>query len=101
MITFAQAQALKSGAEIHREDRKPCHVEVGPRGGRKTFVDVWRVSGKMQTWKTRPGEFSIPIKWGFYGPHAYLTHVSASYFHIAADCPTHNKENSHAPLTHA
>ena len=25
-----------------------------------------RVSGKCQTWKTRPGEFRLPVKYGLY-----------------------------------
>ena len=25
-----------------------------------------RVNGKCKTWKTRPGEFSIPVKYGLY-----------------------------------
>jgi hypothetical protein len=26
-----------------------------------------RVTGKCQTWKTRPGEFRLPVKQGLYG----------------------------------
>ena len=35
----------------------------------------WKVrrNGKTHTWKTRPDEFRIPIKYGFRG-HGYITH---------------------------
>lgn len=32
-----------------------------------------RVSGKCKTWKTRPTEFRLPVKYGLYGHHA-ITH---------------------------
>lgn len=27
---------------------------------------TWRRKGKTKTWKTRPGEFKIPVKYGLY-----------------------------------
>ena len=26
----------------------------------------WRVNGKVKTWKTRPGEYQVPLKHGMY-----------------------------------
>lgn len=34
------------------------------RNADKTAVRV-RVSGRCKTWKTRPGEFLLPVKYGF------------------------------------
>jgi len=32
-----------------------------------------RVNGKCKTWKTRPNEFALPVKYGLYG-HGKITH---------------------------
>lgn len=56
MITKAQALTLKHGSILHHVSRKNSD---------KTPMRV-RVSGKVQTWKTRPDEFKIPVKYGLY-----------------------------------
>ncbi len=38
-----------------------------------------RVSGKCQTWKTRPDEFRLPIKYDLYQSH-YIGHDNAHEF---------------------
>lgn len=38
-----------------------------------------RVSGKCQTWKTRPDEFKLPVKHGFY-QSLYITNANAGEF---------------------
>lgn len=63
-----------------------CAVHVGPRGGVTTRVEVWRANGALKMWKTRPGEFRLPIKYGLRG-YSYLTHLNAADFHIAEECP--------------
>lgn len=65
-----------------------CHTDPpGPRGGRATsHVNVWRRAGATQTWKTRPGEFRIPVKFGLYG-YGAITHENAHLFHVATECP--------------
>jgi len=43
----------------------------------------WRISGKLKTWKTRPDEFRIPIKWGLgrrSNHNDYLTQNNANQF---------------------
>jgi hypothetical protein len=42
----------------------------------------WRASGKCKTWKTRPNEFKLPIKYGLY-ESGYLTHENAHLFEVA------------------
>lgn len=37
---------------------------------------TWRRNGKTQTWKTRPDEFRIPVKFGLYG-YGQITHLNA------------------------
>lgn len=51
-----------------------------------TRVERWRVNGKCKLWKTRPGEFRLPIKFGLYG-HSYITELNAHDFHLASNCP--------------
>lgn len=40
-------------------------VRIGPRGG-VTYprTELWRRNGATQTWKTRPGDFRVPVKYG-------------------------------------
>jgi len=42
----------------------------------------WRASGKCKTWKTRPEEFKLPIKFGLY-ESSYLTHENCNLFEVA------------------
>lgn len=73
--------------EAREFHRGYCTREVGPRGGVVEHIEVWRRSGKTQTWKTRPGDVRVPIKYGFYGPHDYITQDNMMEFHVPDDCP--------------
>jgi len=48
-------------------------------------VERWRRNGKTKTWKTRPSQFSIPIKHGLYN-HGYIDQTNAQLFHAEGDC---------------
>lgn len=63
-----------------------CKKTVGPRGGVTYKVERWRRNGKTQTWKTRPGEFRIPVKYGLYG-YGEVTQDTMVEVHAAEDCP--------------
>lgn len=54
MITKAIAVTLKHGTILH-------HVSKTNSNGTPMRV---RVTGKVQTWKTRPNDFKIPVKYG-------------------------------------
>ena len=43
--------------------------------------DHWRRNGATKTWKTRPDEFRVPIKYGFRQCYA-ITHVNAISFFV-------------------
>ena len=45
----------------------------------------WRVNGKIKTWKTRPGEFRLPVKHGMYD-FGYITDRNLYMFHFNGDC---------------
>ena len=65
-----------------------CTRTVGPRGGVTERVEHWRRNGSTQTWKTRPEEFSVPVRYGMRSTgYIRLTHLNASEFHAEADCP--------------
>jgi hypothetical protein len=82
MITFAQALTERYFHEEHSNV-----ITVGPRGGRtEPKVFEWRRNGKTKTWKTRPGEFSIPVKFGLYA-YGSISHHDADRWHIANECP--------------
>jgi len=90
MITKAQAIAL--GANhcgstcIHYTGRHNCTRIIGKRGGVTERITAVRPSGRCQTWKTRPEEFRLPVKYGLY-EHAEITHRNADEWHVASDCP--------------
>jgi len=73
---------LHQGQEIHLGQ---CQVVVGPKGGRRSQVEIWRVNGQVKTWSTIPCRFSVPIKRGL-RDYGYLTNVNGRSFHLAGDC---------------
>jgi hypothetical protein len=83
MITKEQAIAAGHRDEFHFGT---CTLTIGPRGGTVDKREVWRVNGACKTWKTRPDEFSLPIKYGYKGPYHYIDHTNAAEWHRAADC---------------
>lgn len=72
MITFEQAL---SATEFHEN-----HEPAGK-------IYTWRRNGVTQTWKTRPGEFRIPVKYGLRNYSQIYDH-DAQDFHVAGECPT-------------
>lgn len=86
MITKEQAIALGESwgnAEVHAG---ACTRKVGPRGGETIQQERWRVNGRCQVWKTQPGRFRLPIKYGLRG-YGEVTERNADIFHLAEDCP--------------
>lgn len=80
MITKQQAITAN---EFHYE---PCTKKVGPRDGITKHIETWRRNGQTQTWKTRPNEFRIPVKFGLYN-YGSITERDSAFVHIASDCP--------------
>lgn len=72
MITMQQAM---TGQEFH-EDHEPAGK-----------IYTWRRNGATQTWKTRPGEFRIPVKYGLRS-YDQIHHYDAHRFHLASECPS-------------
>lgn len=85
MITKEQALTAR---EFHCGD---CQKVVGPRGGIKIHQVIYRRNGKTKTWKTRPEEFRVPVKRGFYDCES-ITEDDAEFFHTAEDCPLNREE---------
>lgn len=83
MITKMEAVTAMIRQEFHMGD---CVETIGPRGGvtRKQFVV--RVTGRCQTWITRPEEFRLPIRHGLKSNGA-ITQDNAHEFHHPGDCP--------------
>lgn len=74
MVTKAQALTANN---FHYEH---------PTAKCKAKVYNCRRNGKTKTWKTRPNEFKVPIKYGLY-TCGYITHDNAHNFHVADECP--------------
>ena len=62
MITREQVNGLKHGDILYHTFNR--NADGTPQR--------WRVNGKLKTWKTRPGEFILPIKNGLRN-YDYLT----------------------------
>ena len=43
----------------------------------------WRRNGATKTWKTRPNDFRIPVKYGLY-EFGYIDEVNASEYRVTA-----------------
>lgn len=43
----------------------------------------WRRNGKTKTWKTRPADFRIPVKYGLY-EYGYIDQNNADQFRVEA-----------------
>lgn len=76
-----------------------CSYTVGPRGGQRLTLTVWRPNGRIKTWKTRPTHFQLPIKYGFRGPYGYLTQDNLHMFHKRSDCRALAAAQSTPPST--
>jgi hypothetical protein len=85
-MTKQQAMACRHGQELHYIGVEKCKQTVGPRGGKKISITRVRVSGRCQTWKTRPDEFKLPVKYGLYESWA-VDLTNCQDFHLAEECP--------------
>jgi hypothetical protein len=63
-----------------------CTREIGPRGGIKEHSTVARISGQLKTWKTRPGDFRLPVKHGMRG-YGEIVPSNIAQFHLPSECP--------------
>ena len=70
MITFEQALYAR---DFHMVDRKHDNADGTPRR--------WRRNGQTKTWKTRPGEFKVPVKHGL-RDYGYITNENAQDFNV-------------------
>jgi hypothetical protein len=60
-----------------------CTRTIGPRGGIKEDIEVWRRNGKTKTWKRAPDDFVIPVK---YGLRSYGSITPDSDVHTVTQC---------------
>lgn len=70
MITYQQALTennFEHVSKTNKSDKQPMRV---------------RRTGKTKTWKTRPDEFQIPVKYGLY-ESGYITHDNAKEWNVA------------------
>lgn len=63
-----------------------CKRIVGPRGGVTIVCERWRANGRVKTWKSRPDDYSLPVKHGM-RTYGTITPRNASSMHAAKDCP--------------
>lgn len=77
-----------------------CICTIGPRGGITVKVEEWRRNGATQTWKTRPNEWRIPVKYGMYS-YGQIWHHDAETVHLPKDCPAYAKEREARRLANA
>lgn len=91
MLTMAQVLDYSGVREIHFQGRPGfrhagCTFTVGARGGAKHHPVTARRNGMVQTWKTRPEDYSAPFKYGLRDAFR-LTPDDAPYWTTEDDCP--------------
>ena len=85
MITKQQAIMAD---EFHYTGDHECSRTIGPRGGVTEKVVRVRRNGATQTWKTRPTEWRLPVKYGMRARDQFsIHHYEAANWHTANDCP--------------
>jgi len=62
-----------------------CMRSTGARGAVTVSTELWRRNGATKTWKTRPGEFVIPVKHGLRN-YSTITHEDLALVHTASTC---------------
>jgi hypothetical protein len=82
MITKDQALQLQHGDTVHFGQ---CLKLIGARGATRIQSEQWRISGKLHTWKTRPEQWVIAIKFGLY-QSSCMTNNNAENFHLPSEC---------------
>ena len=70
-ITVNQAKNLVSGNIVFTK---------GPKG----HPQKWKVTGKPKTWKTRPDEVKVPVKFGLYSC-AYITEANIHLIYMTPE----------------
>lgn len=75
MITKEVAEKLKHGTELFSSLQKDSR-------GNPSKV---RVTGKCHTWKTRPDDFSLPVKFGLYESFRIVNDEFAKHWHLDID----------------
>lgn len=97
-MTISRKRALES-RYFHVDG---CKKIIGPRGGvRYANISRFRKSGMVKRWKTRPKDFTFPVKYGMYGPSGIVQYIHGTMknpmtdiqhfwtgFHREEDCPT-------------
>lgn len=73
---------------FHFEGDGGCWRKTGPKGGVKQQTIEVRRNGGVQTWKTRPDEFRMPVKYGIRARDQFsVTHNDAWQYHTPDKCP--------------
>ncbi len=86
MVTLGQLIRQYGNAKLHFTGRHECTRKIGTRGGVKDQITRVRQTGMIKTWKTRPEEFRMPVKYGMYESW-YVDETNADQFHLASECP--------------
>lgn len=80
----SRSQALTAD-EFHHGT---CTRTHGPRGGERETVVRYRRMGATRTWKTRPDDFRVPVKFGMRARDSWaITPDNADEFHVLSECP--------------
>lgn len=69
-----------------------CKKIKGSRGGERVYVKTVRRNGETKISKTRPEEFSLPVKYGMRDAFR-ISEREADAYHTVIDCPLNQEEN--------
>jgi hypothetical protein len=77
-MTLEQVKALQYHDRVHYGC---CRV------GSRIEREVWRVSGPVRVWTSRPDDVAVPISLN--GTHSYIRPYNMDKFHLPEECPLH------------
>lgn len=97
-FTAVTKQRLEEeGQRLRFHVNSVCWRSYGPRGGGNRRFEEWRANGQLKTWKTRPTDFRLPLKFGLKA-FSQLTPREIGTVHFAHECPCDDLPDSRGSL---
>lgn len=84
-ITIEKADEIATKSGVFHVDGR-CHRTIGPKGGVKEKVQIWRVSSVVKRWKKNPDRIRFSVKFGMYA-NDVITERELHLLHAPEDCP--------------
>ena len=84
-ITIEKADEIATKGGVFHVDGR-CHRTIGPKGGVKEKVQIWRTSSMVKRWKRDASRIRFSVKYGLYA-NDVITENELHLLHAPEDCP--------------